>query len=915
MAESTLKKSLQLRVSTTSSSLSNLFFVFVFLTILGFTRSQAPVTLLLVLEQPDEEIAASLNDIVSNAEAAFGANLVKVDVQIVLVNREFIDENYNKVCAQLYKGITMILDMTWTGWDKLRDLARDHGIIYKCADTTISAFVQGLDEILMRKNTTDAALIFQNEKELNQTLYYLIGHSIIRLVVIENLSPETVVRIGNMRPLPSYYAIYANTEQMEKLFRTALDGNLVRRDGVWHLVFLDYNHKEFSFFKGATEGLNVTVVGLTMKEEVCCHLMYMNAPCNCPANFNIFQHYFRRLINLIVEILSELQSANLLQEPQTGTCNPNSTNPSNTTTSEFDKKLLAKLAENDTFEYVDKRNLIAYKAIMDISVLNKNGLEYNATWDRSNKIKELPNRTIQAARRYFRIGTAEAIPWTMKVKDDNGNYKKTPDGTYELTGYCIDLIHRLSEMMDFEYDLVVPEDGSFGEKVNGVWNGLVGDLAKGQTDIAVGALTMTSEREEVIDFVAPYFEQSGILIVMRKPVRQASLFKFMTVLKGEVWASIVGALTLTGVMIWLLDKYSPYSARNNKQMYPYPCREFTLKESFWFALTSFTPQGGGEAPKALSSRTLVAAYWLFVVLMLATFTANLAAFLTVERMQSPVQSLEQLARQSRINYTVLENSTTHQYFKNMKAAEERLYQVWKEITLNSSSDQVEFRVWDYPIKEQYGHILQAITQVGPVKTVDEGFQKVQDSEKAEFAFIHDSSEIKYQVTLNCNLTEVGEVFAEQPYAIAVQQGSHLQEEISRRILDLQKDRYFENLNSKYWNQSMKGTCPNADDNEGITLESLGGVFIATLFGLALAMVTLAGEVIYYRRRNAKQQQEEKLKPQSREKSTISDQINIAKLAGKLQLKPAPPVVFDAKPYPKPRVSHINVYPRPFPYKD
>lgn len=38
--------------------------------------------------------------------------------------------------------------------------------------------------------------------------------------------------------------------------------------------------------------------------------------------------------------------------------------------------------------------------------------------------------------------------------------------------------------------------------------------------------------------------------------------------------------------------------------------------------------------------------------MLATFTANLAAFLTVERMQTPVQSLDQLARQSRINYTV-----------------------------------------------------------------------------------------------------------------------------------------------------------------------------------------------------------------------------------------------------------------------
>ena len=33
-----------------------------------------------------------------------------------------------------------------------------------------------------------------------------------------------------------------------------------------------------------------------------------------------------------------------------------------------------------------------------------------------------------------------------------------------------------------------------------------------KTDIVIAALTMTSEREEVIDFVAPYFDQSGISI-------------------------------------------------------------------------------------------------------------------------------------------------------------------------------------------------------------------------------------------------------------------------------------------------------------------------------------------------------------------------------------------------------------------
>lgn len=42
-----------------------------------------------------------------------------------------------------------------------------------------------------------------------------------------------------------------------------------------------------------------------------------------------------------------------------------------------------------------------------------------------------------------------------------------------------------------------------------------------------------------------------------------------------------------------------------------------------------------------------------------------------------------------------------------------------------------------------------------------------------------------------------------------------------RILDLQKDRYFEMLAAKYWNQTLKTQCPNSDENEGITLESLG----------------------------------------------------------------------------------------------
>ena len=101
---------------------------------------------------------------------------------------------------------------------------------------------------------------------------------------------------------------------------------------------------------------------------------------------------------------------------------------------------------------------------------------------------------------------------------------------------------------------------------------------------------------------------------------------------------------------------------------------------------------------------------------------------------------------------------------------------------------------------------------------------------------------RYQYYKNCNFIEVGQPFAEQPLAVAVQQGSHLQKEISKKILTLQKERYFETLTTKYWNTTAKNNCPVLDDSQGITIKSLGGIFIATLAGLVLSMVTLAYEV-------------------------------------------------------------------------
>ena len=158
--------------------------------------------------------------------------------------------------------------------------------------------------------------------------------------------------------------------------------------------------------------------------------------------------------------------------------------------------------------------------------------------------------------RFFRVGTVTRTPWTFQDMQ-NGIATMDSEGNPVLGGYCVELLKEMSKKMFFEYEVVLPSDDSndFGKKdKNGDWSGLVGDLVSGEVDIAVAAMTMTSEREEVIDFVAPYFDQSGISIIIRKPIRERSLFKFMEVLKIEVWLAILGALVVTALMLWLLDK-------------------------------------------------------------------------------------------------------------------------------------------------------------------------------------------------------------------------------------------------------------------------------------------------------------------------------------------------------------------------
>ena len=71
-------------------------------------------------------------------------------------------------------------------------------------------------------------------------------------------------------------------------------------------------------------------------------------------------------------------------------------------------------------------------------------------------------------------------------------------------------------------------------------------------------------------------------------------------------------------------------------------------------------------PKKLPVSTSDAAggvWWFFSLILISSYTANLAAFLTVDRMVAPINSADDLASQTEIEYGALDGGSTVQFLR------------------------------------------------------------------------------------------------------------------------------------------------------------------------------------------------------------------------------------------------------------
>lgn len=142
--------------------------------------------------------------------------------------------------------------------------------------------------------------------------------------------------------------------------------------------------------------------------------------------------------------------------------------------------------------------------------------------------------------------------------------------------------------------------------------------------------------------------------------------------------------------------------------------------------------------RAASTRVALSMWFFFALIIISSYTANLAAFLTMSRMDVSIESAADLAKQTKIKYGAMMGGSTLSFFKESNFS---LYQrMW------SAMESAEPSVF--------------------VSSNEEGVERVAKS-NGNYAFLMESTAIEYIIEKNCNLTQVGGQLDSKGYGIAL----------------------------------------------------------------------------------------------------------------------------------------------------
>jgi len=433
-------------------------------------------------------------------------------------------------------------------------------------------------------------------------------------------------------------------------------------------------------------------------------------------------------------------------------------------------------------------------------------------------VMKLQNKTL-------RITTTTNDPYVMHKVFKKGTVTqealKRMSFEEKYEGFCVELIKKLAEVVKFKYEFYLVEGGGYGSFKNGRWTGMIADLRSQKADMAVIDMSITSIRQTAVDFTMPYMTTGVGILYKKKTPPPPNPFSFLQPLSIEVWIYTTTAYLGVSIVLFLLGRISPYEWEDNGE--GSATNQWTISNALWFGIGSFLCQGCDLLPKTISTRTVAIMWWFFTLIMMSSYTANLAAFLTASKMSSPVNSAEDLAKQTKIKYGTYCCGSTNSFFKHSTI----------------------------PTYQKLNAFMESAKPSVYTSGNSAGIDRVR-KEDGLYAFFMEAAAIEYHIERKCDLKQLGGLLDSKGYGIALPKDSPYTAAISQGVIKLIETGEVKRIKERWWKVTGDDSCHEQAGAGGdqMGVEALAGLYAMLIAGMLIAALVAMCEFAWRKRKLA-----------------------------------------------------------------
>lgn len=364
-------------------------------------------------------------------------------------------------------------------------------------------------------------------------------------------------------------------------------------------------------------------------------------------------------------------------------------------------------------------------------------------------------------------------------------------------GFSKDLMEAISRISGIKYAMHFAKDGYYETQAYEPWKGMIGELVRGEADVAVGDLTTGSKYSNDVDFTLPVLTAGLAAITKKVSLKGVASQTFAMPFDWYLW---LGLVTSLGAVIVFLISFGVVSVKTAHCCYKPPEKDPENANKIVMNYVQPNVPCADFKARSIAGRILSSFWWIFVVLVFSTYTTELSSYLKPRYERDSWEDLDSTS----LKHMWVPTPATRSYFSKSK---------------------------DETTQKIYSRMLHLGGR--EVESLQEGIELVRKSATGNVVVFSDALPAEYLCAkLACSTRVIRAQHTTRHVALAVQKGAQLRETLNKAIATLSETGELEEIKRRWWSTR----CDTPPKDEPIQLK----LFLPVIVCLGLIAIEGTG---------------------------------------------------------------------------